>query len=63
MYNTLEDYKYALNNECLAQYFISTSDLFDEDEVQEMFDNKEDIAEAVTAKGIKYGLDSAKDIL
>lgn len=56
MYNTLEEYRAELEAKCQAEYCVSIIDLFEDEEVETMFSNKEDISEAVKYKGRKYGL-------
>lgn len=62
MYNTLEEYRDALDKKCMEQFLIGINDMFDNEETEVMFRNQEDINDAVVAKGSKYGLDSVSDL-
>ena len=58
MYNTLEEYKKALDEKCMETFLVGTNDMFDDEEIEVMFRDQEDIDEVVVAKSSKYGLDS-----
>jgi len=62
MYDTLEDYKKALDEKCTEMFLIGINDMFDDEETEVMFRDQEDINEAVVAKGAKHNLDSVSDM-